>query len=76
MGAHFTALEEIAQPMNDTTRRVPAELTERAKRRSMAIRWSDEPPCGWELYNPFRVVCFGTLDNVADWLTAAEATAR
>ena len=76
MGAHFTALEETAQPMNDTTRRVPAELTERAKRRSMAIRWSDEPPTGWELYNPFRVVCFGTLGNVADWLTAAESTHR
>ncbi|MGW5924549.1 hypothetical protein ACWFPY_36630 [Nocardia fluminea] len=55
---------------------MPADLTERAKRRSMAIRWSDEPPDGWELYNPLRVVCFGTLDNVADWLTAAENTNR
>lgn len=25
-----------------------------------------------ELYSPFRVVCHGSLDNVAAWLTAAE----
>lgn len=62
--------------MSTTTRRVPADLIERAQRRSLAIRWSDEPPTGWELYTPFRVVCHGTLDNVADWLTAAEATGR
>lgn len=49
------------------------ELTERAALRSMAIRRAHEPPYGWELYSPFRVVVVGSLDNVADWLTAAEA---
>lgn len=39
----------------------------------MAIRRAHEPPYGWELYSPFRVVVVGSLDNVADWLTAAEA---
>ncbi|MFD8098035.1 hypothetical protein ACFV24_00720 [Nocardia fluminea] len=48
------------------------ELTERATLRSMAIRRAHEPPYGWELYSPFRVVCHGSLDNVAAWLTAAE----
>lgn len=48
-------------------------LTERAARRSMAIRRAPEPPYGCELYSPFRVVVVGSLDNVADWLTAAEA---
>ncbi|MFB7874124.1 hypothetical protein ACFC06_02655 [Nocardia sp. NPDC056064] len=48
-------------------------LTKRAARRSMAIRRAPEPPYGWQLYSPFRVVVSGTLDNVADWLTAAEA---
>ncbi|WP_194825694.1 hypothetical protein [Nocardia sp. XZ_19_231] len=47
-------------------------LTKRAALRSMAIRRAHEPPYGWELYSPFRVVCHGSLDNVADWLTAAE----
>ncbi|MFD4456830.1 hypothetical protein [Nocardia sp. NPDC058480] len=47
-------------------------LTERAACRSMAIRRAPEPPYGWELYSPFRVVCHGSLDNVAAWLTAAE----
>ncbi|MEU4708032.1 hypothetical protein AB0G00_16500 [Nocardia salmonicida] len=49
------------------------ELAERAALRSMAIRRAHEPPYGWELYSPFRVVVTGSLDNVADWLTAAEA---
>jgi hypothetical protein len=49
------------------------ELTKRAARRSMAIGRAHEPPYGWELYSPFRVVVTGSLDNVADWLTAAEA---
>ncbi|APE33866.1 hypothetical protein BOX37_07660 [Nocardia mangyaensis] len=49
------------------------ELTERAALRSMAIRKAHEPPYGWELYSPFRVVVTGSLDNVAAWLTAAEA---
>ncbi|MFD3742970.1 hypothetical protein [Nocardia sp. NPDC058633] len=48
------------------------ELTKRAALRSMAIRRAPEPPYGWELYSPFRVVCHGSLDNVAAWLTAAE----
>lgn len=39
----------------------------------MAIRRAPEPPYGCELYSPFRVVVVGSLDNVADWLTAAEA---
>ena len=49
------------------------ELFKRAALRSMAIRKAHEPPYGWELYSPFRVVVTGSLDNVADWLTAAEA---
>lgn len=44
-------------------------LTKRAALRSMAIRRAAD---GWELHSPFRVVCHGSLDNVADWLTAAE----
>ncbi|MDO3648652.1 hypothetical protein [Nocardia mangyaensis] len=48
------------------------ELTERAALRSMAIRRAPEPPFGWELSSPFRVVCSGSLDNVEAWLTAAE----
>lgn len=48
------------------------ELTARAALRSMAIRRAPEPPYGWELYSPFRVVCHGSLDNVEAWLTAAE----
>ncbi|WP_043661828.1 hypothetical protein [Nocardia thailandica] len=48
-------------------------LTKRAARRSLSIRRAPEPPYGWELCSPFRVVVTGTLDNVADWLTAAEA---
>ncbi|PKV76563.1 hypothetical protein ATK86_7496 [Nocardia fluminea] len=48
------------------------ELTARAALRSMAIRRAHEPPYGWELYSPFRVVVTGSLDNVAAWLTAAE----
>ncbi|MFD6399367.1 hypothetical protein [Nocardia sp. NPDC060249] len=47
-------------------------LTERAAKRSMAIRRAPEPPYGWELYSPFRVVVTGSLDNVEAWLTAAE----
>ncbi|MGY0501034.1 hypothetical protein ACWZHB_21330 [Nocardia sp. FBN12] len=47
-------------------------LRERAALRSMAIRKAPEPPYGWELYNPYRVVVTGSLENVADWLTAAE----
>ncbi|MEV0855284.1 hypothetical protein [Nocardia fluminea] len=29
-------------------------------------------PEGWALASPFRVVCLGTLADVADWLEAAE----
>ncbi|MFD4442816.1 hypothetical protein ACFWPK_23875 [Nocardia sp. NPDC058519] len=59
--------------MNDAITPRLDELTERAALRSMAIRKAHEPPYGWELYSPFRVVVTGSLDNVADWLTAAEA---
>ncbi|MEV0543794.1 hypothetical protein [Nocardia salmonicida] len=51
------------------------ELTERAARRSMTVRKAEERGA-WELATPWRVVCLGTLDNVADWLTAAESTGR
>ncbi|MFI5501705.1 hypothetical protein ACIA5E_21805 [Nocardia asteroides] len=59
--------------MNDAIKPQLDELTDRAALRSMAIRRAPEPPYGWELYSPFRVVCHGSLDNVAAWLTAAEA---
>ncbi|MFD6221258.1 hypothetical protein [Nocardia asteroides] len=58
--------------MSDAIKPWLDELTERAALRSMAIRRAPEPPYGWELYSPFRVVCHGSLDNVAAWLTAAE----
>lgn len=44
-----------------STNRVPDEL---AARRSMSIRWASEPPIGWRLYSPFRVVCRGSLDDI------------
>ncbi|MFE9786145.1 hypothetical protein ACFYO7_12260 [Nocardia salmonicida] len=47
-------------------------LRERAARRSMAIRRAPEPPYGWELSSPYRVVWHGSLDNLAAWLSAAE----
>ncbi|MFI1240486.1 hypothetical protein [Nocardia salmonicida] len=46
-------------------------LRERAALRSMSVRKAEERGA-WELYSPYRVVCVGSLDNVADWLTAAE----
>lgn len=46
-----------------------ADLTARAERRTMCIRTSPE---GFQLANPWRVVCTGTLDNIDAWLTAAE----
>ncbi|MFD4442957.1 hypothetical protein ACFWPK_24600 [Nocardia sp. NPDC058519] len=58
--------------MSDAIKPQLDALTERAALRSMAIRRALEPPYGWELYSPFRVVCHGSLDNVAAWLTAAE----
>ncbi|MEU4810031.1 hypothetical protein AB0H20_12610 [Nocardia fluminea] len=58
-------MSDVIQPRLD-------ELTARAALRSMAIRRAGEPPYGWELYSPFRVVCHGSLDNVEAWLTAAE----
>lgn len=51
-------------------------LRERAALRSMAIRKAPEPPYGWEMYSPFRVVVTGSLDNIADWLEAAEQSDR
>jgi hypothetical protein len=44
-------------------------LRERAALRSMTI---EPAPEGWALASPFRVVCLGTLADVADWLEAAE----
>ncbi|MEV6062165.1 hypothetical protein [Nocardia asteroides] len=58
-------MSDVIQPRLD-------ELTCRAARRSMAIRRAPEPPYGWELCSPFRVVCHGSLDNVEAWLIAAE----
>ncbi|MFE6923166.1 hypothetical protein ACFVAV_19210 [Nocardia sp. NPDC057663] len=58
--------------MSDAIKPRLDELTERAAMRSLAIRRAPEPPYGWELYSPFRVVCHGPLDNLAAWLTAAE----
>ncbi len=58
--------------MSDAIQQRLDGLTERAAQRSMAIRRAPEPPFGWELYSPFRVVCHGSLDNVDAWLTAAE----
>ncbi|GGK44792.1 hypothetical protein [Nocardia camponoti] len=58
--------------MSESIKERLAALSARAARRSLAIRRAPEPPWGWELYSPFRVVCHGSLDNVADWLTAAE----
>ncbi|MFD4443880.1 hypothetical protein ACFWPK_29320 [Nocardia sp. NPDC058519] len=62
--------------MSKAVRKQLEALNERAAKRSMGIRRSDEPPYGWQLANPFRVVCIGSLDNIADWLTAAEGTDR
>ncbi|MFE9786257.1 hypothetical protein ACFYO7_12840 [Nocardia salmonicida] len=47
-------------------------LNVRAAERSMSVRPVHEPPYGWQLANPFRVVCHGSLDNIEAWLTAAE----
>lgn len=47
-------------------------LNVRAAQRSMSVRRVAEPPYGWQLANPFRVVCHGSLDNIEAWLTAAE----
>lgn len=47
-------------------------LTQRAALRSLSIRRAPEPPYGWELASPYRVVCRGSLDNLDAWLTAAE----
>lgn len=59
--------------MTSATKAQLADLTEPAARRSMAIRKAPEPPYGWELSSPYRVVVTGSLDNVSAWLTAAEA---
>ncbi|MFF0545326.1 hypothetical protein ACWEVD_08300 [Nocardia thailandica] len=58
-------------PIAARLRRVEA----RAGNRGLAVRRAPAPPYGWELYSPARVVCRGTLDNVEDWLTAAEQQA-
>ncbi len=43
-------------------------LNERAAQRSMCVRRADQPPYGWQLANPFRVVCHGSLENIDAWL--------
>ncbi|WP_446224003.1 hypothetical protein ACTWPB_01775 [Nocardia sp. IBHARD005] len=58
--------------MSDAIKPQLDELNERAALRSLAIRKAHEPPYGWELYSPYRVVVTGSLENVAAWLTAAE----
>lgn len=45
-------------------------LRERAALRSMTVKSASE---GWALASPFRVVCLGSLADVADWLAAAES---
>jgi hypothetical protein len=62
--------------LNAATRERLDALITRAARRSLGIRTANEPPYGWELYNPFRVVCHGSLDNLDSWLTAAEGRDR
>lgn len=52
-----------------------ADLTARAARRTMTVRKAEERGT-WELSNPWRVVCHGSLDNIDAWLTAAESTGR
>ncbi|WP_336082367.1 hypothetical protein [Nocardia sp. SSK8] len=64
------------ESVSDATKTRVAELTDRAAHRSLGIRRAPEPPYGWELYSPFRVICHGSLDNIADWLSAAEGTGR
>ncbi|MFD6394526.1 hypothetical protein [Nocardia sp. NPDC060259] len=59
--------------MSDAIQARLGALSARAGLRSMAIRRAPEPPYGWELSSPFRVVVSGSLDNVDAWLTAAEA---
>ncbi|MEV6061856.1 hypothetical protein AB0L62_17795 [Nocardia asteroides] len=61
--------------MTGATRERVAALTKRAARRTMTVRKAEEVGV-WELANPWRVVVTGTLDNVADWLTAAEERDR
>ncbi|MFE9788063.1 hypothetical protein ACFYO7_22055 [Nocardia salmonicida] len=62
--------------MSDAIKPQIDALIERAALRSMSIRRAPEPPYGWELSSPFRVVCHGSLDNLAAWLTAAEQSDR
>ncbi len=56
--------------MTSATKAQLDALHERAARRKMTVKPAPE---GWALASPFRVVCLGTLANVAHWLTAAEA---
>ncbi len=61
--------------MADTIKARLGELTKRAARRTMTVRKAEEPGT-WELSNPWRVVCHGSLDNIDAWLTAAEGHGR
>lgn len=49
------------------------KLRQRAALRSLTIKSAS---AGWELASPYRVVCLGSLDNIAAWLTAAEERDR
>lgn len=62
--------------MTETIKARLDELTKRAARRSLSIRRAPEPPWGWELSNPWRVIVHGSLDNIDAWLTAAESHRR
>ncbi|MFD4443682.1 hypothetical protein ACFWPK_28305 [Nocardia sp. NPDC058519] len=58
--------------MSDRVKDRVDALNKRAALRSMTVRRVHEPPYGWMLANPFRVVCSGSLENIEAWLTAAE----
>ncbi|MFD3463281.1 hypothetical protein ACFWVM_26495 [Nocardia fluminea] len=55
--------------MTSATKAQLADLTERAARRSMAVRSTPE---GWQLASAWRVVVLGDLDAIDAWLSAAE----
>ncbi|MFE7717510.1 hypothetical protein ACFU44_00520 [Nocardia rhizosphaerihabitans] len=55
--------------MTNLTRERLEALAARAAKRSMTVQPAPE---GFQLASPYRVVCCGSLDQIADWLTAAE----
>lgn len=56
--------------VNDVIRQRLTALTARAALRSMTVRPAPE---GYALASAWRVVCCGSLDQLSDWLAAAEA---